>query len=201
MSTFPLFTMYAWIGQGFHSIKEIPNHGHSISGVDWGAQHSCVEISYGNSTNRYKSNQHMDTPHTFSHYSKTTLNHGLSLSDVDWGDLNRESTEHGEDYHKGHLPPLLMEYLKDSFDTEQIEDQFSKSESIKGYRSSSLFLTLNNMKVATIYLLNGILGRNPCNLHSSGRKTQVSSLKKHRVVTEFSTKLGLSQFLMVQKVP
>ena len=46
MSTFPLFTKYAWIGQGFHPVKEILNHGHSIPGVDMGAQHSCVEISH-----------------------------------------------------------------------------------------------------------------------------------------------------------
>ena len=50
----------------------------------------------------------------------------------------------------------------------------------------TLSLTLNTMKVATIYLLNGILGRNLCNLHSSGRKAQESSLPKQRGVTEFS---------------
>ena len=101
MSTFPIFTNYAWIGQGFHSVKETPNHGHSISGVDWEAWHSCGEISHGNSTKRHiKSNQHMETPHAFSNYVKTTLNHGLSLSEGDWGDLKRETTEHG---------PSLME--------------------------------------------------------------------------------------------
>ena len=95
MSTFPLLTKCAWIGQGFHSVKEIPNHGHSIYGVDWGAQHSCGEISHGNSTKTHiKSNQHIDTPHAFSNYAKTTLNHGLSLSEVDWGDLKRETTKH-----------------------------------------------------------------------------------------------------------
>ena len=63
----------------------------------------------------------------------------------------------------------------------------------------TLFLMLNSMKVATIYLLNGILGRNLCNLHSSGRKAQVSSLPEQRGVTEFSQQdLGLSQSLMVQ---
>ena len=40
MSTFPLSTKCAWIGQGFLSVKEIPNHGHSISEVDWGAHDS-----------------------------------------------------------------------------------------------------------------------------------------------------------------
>ena len=80
-----LFTKYAWIEQESHSEKEIPNHGHSISGVDWGSQHSCGEISHANSTKRHiKSNQHMDTSHAFSNYIKTTLNHGLSLSEDDW---------------------------------------------------------------------------------------------------------------------
>ena len=79
-----------------------------------------------------------------------------------------------------------MEYLKDSFDTGQIEDGFSNSKSIKGYRSSYSLPDPEHMKVATIYLLNGILGRNLCNLHSSGRKAQVSSLPKQRGVTEFS---------------
>ena len=57
MSTFPLFTKYAWIGQGFHSVKEIPNYEHSISGVNRRAQHSYRDISHGNSTKRHiKSN-------------------------------------------------------------------------------------------------------------------------------------------------
>ena len=50
----------------------------------------------------------------------------------------------------------------------------------------TLFLTQNAIKVATMYLLNGTLWRNLCNLHSSGRKAQVSSLSKQRGVTEFS---------------
>ena len=53
----------------------------------------------------------------------------------------------------------LMEYLKDSFDTGQIEDGFSNSKSIKGYRSSYSLPDPNTMKVATSYLCNGILGR------------------------------------------
>ena len=78
-----------------------------------------------------------------------------------------------------------MEYLKDSLDTGQIEDGFSNSKSIKGIEVHTFFLTLNNMKVATINLLSVVLGRNLCNLHSSGRKAQVSSLPKQREVTEF----------------
>ena len=73
----------------------------------------------------------------------------------------------------------LMEYLKDSFDTGQIEDGSSYSHP-----------DLNTMKVATIYLLNGILGRNLCNLHSSGRKTQVSSLPNKGERQNFHNKTG-----------
>ena len=62
---------YAWIGQGFSSVKKIPNHGHSItevdqgghdsspnhmngfllSKVDWGAQHSCGNNLYDGGKN------------------------------------------------------------------------------------------------------------------------------------------------------
>ena len=52
-----------------------------------------------------------------------------------------------------------MEYQKDSFDTGQIEDGFSNSKSIKGYRSSYSVSDPEHMKVATIYLLNAILGK------------------------------------------
>ena len=55
----------------------------------------------------------------------------------------------------------------------------------------TLFLTLNTMKVATIYLLNGILERNLCK--------QVSSLPKQRGDRIFTTELGLSQSLIVQE--
>ena len=79
-----------------------------------------------------------------------------------------------------------MEYLKDSLDTGQIEDGFSNSKSIKGYRSSYSLPDPEQHKVATVYLLDGILGENICNLHSSGRKAQVSSLPIQRRVTEFS---------------
>ena len=36
------------------------------------------------------------------------------------------------------------------------------------------------------FFLNGILGRNLCNLHSTGSKAHVSSLPEQRGVTEFS---------------
>ena len=66
----------------------------------------------------------------------------------------------------------------------------------------TLFLTLNPMKVATIYFLNGILGRNLCNLHCSGRKAQSELTAKTKGSDRiFTTKLGLSQCLMVQEGP
>ena len=63
---------------------------------------------------------------------------------------------------------------------------FSTPNQSRDIEVHTVFLTLNSMKVATIYLLNGILGRNLCNLHSSGRKAQVSSLPKQWRATEFS---------------
>ena len=76
-----------------------------------------------------------------------------------------------------------MEYLKDSFDTGQIEDGFSNSKSFKGYRSS-YFLPDPEQHESSYNLLTQL--RNLCNLHSSGRKAQVSSLPEQRGVTEFS---------------
>ena len=53
----------------------------------------------------------------------------------------------------------MQEYLKDSLDTGQIVNGFFNSKSIKGYRGSySLSDPEQHEKVATIYLLNGILG-------------------------------------------
>ena len=56
----------------------------------------------------------------------------------------------------------LIAYLKYSF-----EDEFSTPNQSSNMEVQTLFLTLNNMKVATIHLPNGILRRNLCNLHSS----------------------------------
>ena len=93
-----------------------------------------------------------------------------------------------------------MEYLKDPFDTGQTEDGFSTPYQSTDIEVHTLFLTLNTMEVAAIYLLNGILGRNFFNLHSSGSKTQVCSLPKQRGLTEISQqKWAYSQSLMVQK--
>ena len=79
-----------------------------------------------------------------------------------------------------------MEYLKDSLDTGRLKIDFSTSNQSRDIEVHTLFLILNTMKVDTIYLVNGILGRHICSLPSSGRKAQVSSLSKQGRVTEFS---------------
>ena len=60
----------------------------------------------------------------------------------------------------------LMAYQKYSFD---IEDGFSNSKSIEQYESSYTLPDLEQHERVTIYLPNGILGRNLCNLHHSGK--------------------------------
>ena len=96
MSIFPLFTTYAWIGQGFHSVKQILNHGHSIYGVDWGAQHSCGEISHGNSNEVHQVKPTHGKPSCIQQLCKdNTLSHGLTLSEDEWGEFKRETTKHG----------------------------------------------------------------------------------------------------------
>ena len=96
-----------------------------------------------------------------------------------WGELQQRTSS-----------TPLMGYLKDSFDTGHTRDGFLNPKSIKGYRSSYSLPDPVTMKVAKIYLLIGILGRNLCNLHSYGTKAQVSSLPKQRGVTEISQQTG-----------
>ena len=121
---------------------------------------------------------------------------GCMLSEVDWGAhdpsffLYLVHIDHDampKDFFTqglwGGLPQRtsftpLMEYLRDSLDTGLIEDAFSNSKSIKEYRSYTLFLILNTMKVATIYLLNGILVRNLCNLHRKERTSEITAKTK-----------------------
>ena len=60
----------------------------------------------------------------------------------------------------------LMAYLKYSFD---IEDGFSNSKSIKQYRSSYTLPDLEQHESSYNLLTQWVLGRNLCNLHSSGK--------------------------------
>ena len=85
----------------------------------------------------------------------------------------------------------LIDYFKDSLDTGQIEDGFCNTNQSSDQEVHTLYLAQNIMRVATIYSLNGILVRNLFNLHSSGRKAQVSSLPKQNGSDRiFTTKLG-----------
>ena len=66
----------------------------------------------------------------------------------------------------------LMAYLKYSFD---IEEDLPTSYQSSNIEDHTLSLTLDNMKVVTTYLTNGILGRNLCSLNSSGKLQQIRS--------------------------
>ena len=70
-----------------------------------------------------------------------------------------------------------MEYLKDSFDTGQIDDGFSNSKSIKGYRSSYPLPDTEQHESSYNLLTQLDPGEKPLQ-HSSGKKAQVSSLPK-----------------------
>ena len=83
----------------------------------------------------------------------------------------------------------LMEYLKNSLDTRQIEDGFSNSKSIKGYTSLYFLPDPEYHEISYNLLTQWDPGGDLCNLHSSGRKAQVSSLPKYRGVTEFSQQI------------
>ena len=178
--------------------------------VDWGGKlrvnhiNECMpsEVDWG--AHETQQNGHSITKVDWGDYDPSLYPmDGCILSEVDWGAQDSSFSSFtlctlimmqsqrisspkdcGEDYHKEHLPPLswtILDKLKMDFPTP------NRSRDIEVHNS---FLILNTMKVATIHLLNEILVRNLCNLHSSGRKAQVSSLPKQRGVKEFSIKTG-----------
>ena len=68
----------------------------------------------------------------------------------------------------------LMEYLKDPLDTGQTEDGSFNFKSIKEYRGSYSLSDPEHLGKATIYLLNGTLGRKLGNLQTT--PWQISTL-------------------------
>ena len=146
-----------------------------LSEVDWGSHqthqngHSFTEVDWGG------------------YDSSSNHRNGFLLAEVDWGAHNSsfflylvhiDGDARPMDFFTqglwGELPKRtfstpLMEYLKDCLDTGQTEDRFFNSKSTKGYTSSHSLPDLDSIKVATISLFNEILGRNLCNLHSSGK--------------------------------
>ena len=94
----------------------------------------------------------------------------------------------------------LMEYLKDSFYTGQIEDGFSNSKSIKGYRSSCLLPDPEHHESGYNLLTQWDPGEKPLQ-PPLFRKESTSELTAKTKGTDriFTTKLGLSQSLMVQE--
>ena len=125
-------------------------------------------------------------------HPKKFSNHEPSRTEVDWGDHDSSfflSLAHidydakpkefftqelwGELQQRTCSTPL-MKYLNDSLDNGQTEDNFSTSNQSRNIEVHTLFLTLNTLKVATIYLLSGTLGRQPGNLQPSPYK--ISSL-------------------------
>ena len=176
--------------------------------VDWGGKlrvnhiNECMPSKADWGAHETHQNGHSITRVDWGDYDVTLYPmEGCILSEVDWGahdsslflylvhiDHDTKPKDFFTQGSWGGLPQRtsstpLIEYLKDSLDTGQSEGGFSNSKSIKGYRSS---YSLPDPEQDESSLLNGILGRNLCNLHSSGRKAQVSSLPKQRGVTEFS---------------
>ena len=94
----------------------------------------------------------------------------------------------------------LMEYLKDALDTGQIEDRFSNSKSIKGYRSSYPLPDPDQDESCYNLLTLWDPGEKPSQ-PPLFRKKSTSELSAKMKVSDriFTTKLGLSQSLMVQE--
>ena len=93
----------------------------------------------------------------------------------------------------------FMECLKDSFDTGQIEDGFSTSKSVKQYRSSYSLLDPEQHKSTYNLLTQWDPGEKPLQ-PPLFRKDSTSELTAKTKGSDriFTTKLGLSQSLMVQ---
>ena len=171
-----------------------PN-GHSITEVDWGGHDPSLYLMDGCILFDVDWGAHGSSPNQMN---------GFLLSEVDWGahdssfflylmhiDHDAKSKGFLTQGLWGGLPERtcstpLMEYLKDLLMLDKLKMDFSTPNQSRDIEVHTLFLTLNSMKVATTYFLDGILGRILCNLHSSGRKAQVSSLPKQRGVPEFS---------------
>ena len=93
----------------------------------------------------------------------------------------------------------LMEYLKDSLDTGQIEDGFSNSKQFKGYRSSYSLNDPEQHENSYNLLTHGILRRLlqlPLFRKESTSELTAKTKGSDRI---FTIKLGLSQSLMVQE--
>ena len=93
-----------------------------------------------------------------------------------------------------------MEHLKDSLDTEQIEDGFSNSKSIKGYRSSYSLPDLEQHESSYNLLTEWDPGEKPLQ-PPLFRKESTSDLTAKTKGSDriFTIKLGLSQSLMVHE--
>ena len=167
--------------------KLIVNHTSEcmLSEVDWGTHqthqngHSITEVDLGgHDPSLYLMLSEVDWA---GHDSSSNHMNGFLLCEVDWGahdssfflylvhidhdakpkDIFTQGLWGGLPQRTSSTP--LMEYLKDSFGNGQIEDEFSNSKSIKGYRSSCSLPDSEHHERTTIYLLNGILERNLCN--------------------------------------
>ena len=141
-----------------------------------------------------------------------------SCSEVDWGAhdssffLYLQYIVHDGDPNDfftqglwGELPQRTsstpMEYLKDSFDTGQTEDGFFNSKSIKGYRSPYSLPDTEQQQTSYNLLNEWDPGEKPLQpplfWNESTSEITAKTMGSDRI---FTTKLGLSQSLMIQEV-
>ena len=169
--------------------NETHQNGHSITKFDWG--------------------DHGSSPYPMD---------GCMLSEVDWGahdssfflylvhidhdakpkDFFTQGLWVGLPQRTSSIP--LMEYLKDSVDTAQIEDGFSNSRSIKGYRSSYPHPNPEHHESSRNLLTQWDPGEKPLQpllfRNESSSEPTAKTKGSDRI---FSIKLGLSQYLMFQE--
>ena len=152
-----------------HPKRETRNHGSNLMEVDWGgnidpnySSSGCMLMQVDFRVNHI--NECM--PSEVDWGAHETHQNGHSITKVDWGAhdsslflylVHIDHDAKPKDFFTqglwGGLPQRtsstpLMEYLKESLDTGQIEDGFPNSNQSRGTEVHTLFLILNNMKVA-----------------------------------------------------
>ena len=168
---------------------ETHQNGHSITKVDWRDYDPTLYPMDGYILSEVDCGAHDSSLFLY----LVHINHDAKPKDFFtqglWGGLTQRASS---------IP--LMEYMKDSFDTGQIEDGFSNSKSFKGYRSSYSLPDPEQYESSYNLLTQWDPGEKPLQ-PPLFRKESTSELtaKTNGSDRIFIIKLGLSQSLMVKE--
>ena len=168
---------------------ETHQNGHSITKVDWGGHDPSLYPMDGCKHSEVDLEAHDSSFFLYLVHIVHDANPKDFFTQGLWGGLPQRTSS-----------APLMEYLKDSFDTGLIEDGFSNSKSIKGYRSLCSLPDPEHHECSYNLLTQWDPGEKPLQ-PPFFRKESTSELTAKTKGSDriFTTKLGLSQSLMVQQ--